>query len=214
MDPADVFRIDVSEMSLFTVTMTDETNPVAVRIVQDEDDNGVLAAPDPAVVPGTVALPRGTFFVELRPARSPGRASYVANLSADISDVPSHAEDPDDAPSLATRIAAGSFSDYVGPFDEKDAYHFTLEAETEVSITALSVEGGRLDFRLARDANGNRVADPNEDIPIGSNWFGVLTNAFETGTSNTLMLQRGDYYLVGSPREAHLGVLYTMQLTY
>jgi hypothetical protein len=146
-----------------------------------------------------IVLERGEYFVKVSALIGPVSTPFTLITSFEPIPVAEPATDPGDQPRSAQDIENGSgVGGYVGPLDEEDVFHFSVDVERSVAIT-LSDYGDLPWVTVVKDANSNGIIDSGEES----------AQRYEASFSESLAA--GEYYLkVASRGEA---TTYTLTVT-
>ncbi|MBD2545582.1 MULTISPECIES: PPC domain-containing protein [Planktothricoides] len=199
-DPNDYYRFVLENNSEFDLTLGALTGDATVRLIKDYSQNGEFDDGDGDVFSGdsgsssenakiNQALAAGTYFIEVSPYYSSGKADY--DLRLNVTPKPGNtAVDPGNT--LSTPLDIGfingeiNFKEFVGETDPNDVYRFNLSNNSDIKLTLSSLTD-RAHIELIQDKNGNGRTDQGDGDLLGSddnysNSNGYINTALQAGT--------------------------------
>lgn len=195
-DAADYYRFTLSQISDFNAVVISRNVPI--DLYSDANNNGLAEADERLVngrgdynISGTL-LP-GTYFLELKSSRSFSTQYELAIAAVPNPSITNLPTDPGNSTSTAlnlTSFPTAPIKDFVGAFDSKDYYKFTL---SQISNLNVDISGllRTVSADLYYDANTNGLIDEGELLESGAEG---VNNSFGLSNISRAVLP-GTYFL-------------------
>lgn len=165
-DPVDYYKFTLAQISDFNATVSSTT---AMRLYFDANNNGLIEISEQISRSSTTitrTVSPGTYFLEVRPSISPVTPIQYELAIAAIPNPGSLSVDPGDLPATAftlTSLSATPIKEFVGEFDSRDYYRFTLPQISNLNISIDSLlDSAEADTALYFDFNNNGSIDEGE----------------------------------------------------
>jgi Bacterial pre-peptidase C-terminal domain len=209
----DIYRFSLDRTHNINLSVDGLTESIDLYLAQDTNGNGVYDDSDkdyydngssssPASMSKTLGA--GTYFIRVQPYFSDGNTSYNLRLSGSPSAVTTP-RDPGNTLGTALSIGFGqSFTDFVGIFDLRDYYSFSVGSTRNVTATVNGVTDS-VDLYLIQDSNGNGIYD---DFDVDY----YASGSSNSSASITRTLGAGTYYILVEPYFSDGNTNYTLLL--
>jgi hypothetical protein len=216
-DDFDFYTFDLTQNSDLNLIF-DSESALTVSLIADLNNNGVVDSGETVFSSSTfsgntvsrfVSLPNDTYVIQVERAFS-NSANYDLTL-IETSRPGTVATDPGntigDALDLGSITGSIQLNDYVGVLDEFDFYQFTLDRNSDVSISVQGIQSSSTNFSISliADLNSNGIVDSGETIVGGGVGSG--------GRTFNAPLPDGSYLTVISPFFSSQSFQYEKTLT-
>jgi hypothetical protein len=176
-DP-DYYKFTLAQISDFNATVSPST--AAISLYLDANNNGLIDNSERFSRPGTTitrTVAPGVYFLEVKPSSSSSTPIQYDLAIAATPNPGTLSVDPGDLPATAfnlTSLSATPIKEFVGGFDSRDYYKFTLPQISNLNISIDSLlDSASADADLYFDLNNNGAIDEGELLAEGSEGFNI-----------------------------------------
>ncbi|WP_017719248.1 pre-peptidase C-terminal domain-containing protein [Kamptonema formosum] len=203
-DRNDYYRFTLNNNSDVDLTLGALTDYAKVQLIKDYNQNGEINTADEEVLQEdsgssssnadiSTSLQAGTYFMRVFPYSTDDNTNYDLRLGV-TSKPATTSTDPGSTLSTALNIGALSantttFKDFVGLTDPNDYYGFTLNSNSNLSVT-LAALTDYANVQLIKDKNNNGQID-NGDGDVLKEDYGYSGSNADISTD----LERGSYFI-------------------
>lgn len=207
-DRNDYYRFTLNNNSDFSLTLGALTASATVQLIKDYNQNGEINTADGEVLQEdsgysssnadiSTSLQAGTYFMRVFPYYTDASTNYDLRLGV-TSKPATTSTDPGNSLSTALNIGALSantttFKDFVGQTDRNDYYRFTLNSNSNLSVTLAALTASA-NVQLIKDKNNNGQIDNGDgDVLKEDSGYSGANGDISTD------LQAGTYFIRVSP---------------